>query len=105
MYKVAVNFHFACTGFAFLVSLLFVAKVCIARAVVIDEMNSPTTSSPVGLFCMTLVCVFAGRGAIGQAVVTLAAIVHFLLAAWFIFMAGAYNILPDPSWYPNTVGI
>ncbi len=104
-YKIAYGFHNACTGFAFVIAMLFLLKIIIARKVVIDEMNSPTTSSPAGLVCMTLVCVCAGRGPLGQVMVSLAAATHFVLAVWFIYMASAYNILPDPSWYPNTVGI
>lgn len=105
MYKVALNFHQACSLFAGIIAFLFVLKIFLARKVVIDEMYSPTTSSPAGLICMTIVCVAAGRGLIGQFFVTLAAAMHFCVAVWFIFMAGHYGILPDPSWYPNTVGI
>jgi hypothetical protein len=104
-YKLAYGFHCGCSICAGLIVMLFFLKICIARKTVMDEMNSPTTSSPAGLMCMTIVCVFAGHGVIGQAMVTLAAAVHFIVAVWFIYMAGAYNILPDPSWYPNTVGI
>ena len=105
MYKVALGFHFACSILAGILAMLFFAKIFLARRVVIDEMCSPTTSSPAGLICMTMVCVFAGRGLIGQTLVTAAAGLHFCLAILFICMALAYNIMPDPSWYPNTVGI
>ena len=104
-YKVAFGFHQACSAFAGVIALLFVMKICIARKVFVDEMNSPITSSPAGLICMTIVCVAAGRGMIGQILVTVAAAVHFCVAVWFIIMAGSFNILPDPSWFPNTVGI
>ncbi len=104
-YKLALGFHLGCSIVAGLIVMLFFLKMLIAKKTVVDEMNSPTTSSPAGLMCMTIVCVFAGHGPIGQGMVTLAALVHFLVAVWFIYMAGAYNILPDPSWYPNTVGI
>ena len=105
MFKVALNFHLACSGLAGFIAILFFAKIFIARDIVFDEMNSPTTASPAGLMCMTLVCVFAGKGFIGEIIVTFAATLHFFIAVWFIHMAVAYNILPDPSWYPNTVGI
>ena len=105
VYEVALGFHQGCSALAGFVTLLFVLKIFIARQVFVDEMNSPTTSSPAGLICMTIVCVFAGHGPLGQAMVTLAAAVHFVVAVWFIYMAAAYNILPDPSWFPNTVGI
>lgn len=104
-YQLALRFHTACSVSAAIISLLFVAKIFIAKHVVIDEMNSPTTASPAGLICTTLVCVFAGKGLVGQIIVTVAASLHFCIAVWFIHMAMAYNILPDPSWFPNTVGI
>jgi len=105
IYQVILQFHNACSIFAAIIAFLFVAKVFIAKMVVIDEMNSPTTASPAGLLCMTLVSVFAGKGLYGQVIVTVAAALHFCITVWFIHMAAAYNILPDPSWYPNTVGI
>jgi hypothetical protein len=85
--------------------MLLVAKILLATRVVMDEMSSPTTSSPAGLLCMTAVCVFAGRGMVGQIIVTAAAFIHLCLAIWFIYMALAYNIMPEPSWFPNTIGI
>uniref|UniRef100_A0A7S0XQT0 Uncharacterized protein n=1 Tax=Pseudo-nitzschia delicatissima TaxID=44447 RepID=A0A7S0XQT0_9STRA len=88
-----------------LLAMLLVAKILLATRVVIDAMSSPTTSSPAGLLCMTSVCVFAGRGMVGQVIVSTAACVHLALAIWFIYMALAYNIMPEPSWFPNTVGI
>ena len=105
IYRIALGFHNGCSFVAGFIVLLFFLKICLARQTVVDEMNSPTTSSPAGLMCMTIVCVFAGHGPFGQFMVTLAAGIHFIVAVWFIYMAGAYNILPDPSWYPNTVGI
>ena len=54
---------------------------------------------------MTTVCVFAGRGLIGQIVVTAAASVHLSIVIWYIYMALAYHIMPEPSWFPNTVGV
>ena len=105
MYKVAVNFHFTCSAIAGLLVFVFLAKVFLATRVVLDEMSSPTTASPAGLLCMTIVCVFAGRGFVGQCFVTAAAAMHLCLAIWFIYMALAYHIMPEPSWFPNTVGI
>jgi hypothetical protein len=105
MYKVAVHFHFTCSTIAGLLALSFFAKVLLAARVVLDEMSSPTTASPAGLICMTTVCVFAGRGLLGQCLVTAAATLHLCLAGWFIYMALAYHIMPEPSWFPNTVGI
>lgn len=104
-YEIAVGFHYACTIMSGLLAMLLVAKILLATRVVIDAMSSPTTSSPAGLLCMTSVCVFAGRGMVGQVIVSTAACVHLALAIWFIYMALAYNIMPEPSWFPNTVGI
>jgi hypothetical protein len=103
MYKVALYFLFGCKGLAGFLVLLCVGKFLLATRVVLDEMSSPTTSSPAGLLCMTAVCVFSGRGILGQIVVSLAAAVHLGLVIWFIYMALAYHIMPDPSWFPNTV--
>ena len=100
-YKVAVYFHYACSFVAGCMAMLFFAKIILARRVVIDELSSPTTAAPAGLMCMTMVCVFAGRGIVGQALVTLAASMHLMLAMWYIYMALAYRILPDPSWFPK----
>jgi hypothetical protein len=105
VYKVALNFHFTCSVIAGILGLSFVAKVILGARVVLDELSSPTTASPAGLFCLTTVCVFAGRGLIGQCLVTVAACLHLCLAIWFLYIALAYHILPEPSWFPNTVGI
>lgn len=105
MYKVALNFHFACSIIAGVIASTFIAKLILARRVVFDELSSPTTATPAGLLCMTLNVVFAGRGLIGQVVVSLAGFIHLCLAIWFIYMALAYRIMPEPSWFPNTVSI
>jgi hypothetical protein len=94
-YKVAVAFHYGCNILSGVMTLLVVTKILLATRVVMDEMSSPTTSSPAGLLCMTSVCVFAGRGLIGQIVVSSAACVHLCLAIWFIYMALAYRIMPE----------
>ena len=104
-YRIAIGFHYTCNVISGLLATLLVAKIILATRVVIDEMSSPTTSSPAGLLCMTSVCVFAGRGVVGQVIVSTAACIHLILAIWFIYMALAYNIMPEPSWFPNTVGI
>jgi hypothetical protein len=88
-----------------MLALSFVAKLVVARRVVFDELSSPTTASPAGLLCMTLNIVFAGRGMLGMVVVTTASCIHLCLAIWFIYIALAYHIMPEPSWFPNTTGI
>ena len=105
MYQMAITFHWACKVTAGVLAMLFVAKAVVATRVVLDEMSQPTTASPAGLLCMTTVCVFAGRGFLGQIMVTSAAFVHLCIVIWFIYMVLAYHIMPDPSWFPNTIGI
>ena len=104
-HKVAIDFHYTCTVVSGLLAMLLVAKILLATRVVMDEMSSPTTSSPAGLLCMTTVCVFAGRGMVGQVIVSTAACIHLCLVGWFLYTALAYNIMPEPSWFPNTIGI
>jgi len=104
-YQVAVNFHFTCSCFAGLLAFTFIAKLFIARRVVFDALSSPTTASPAGLICMTLNVVFAGRGMLGMIVVSAVSCIHLCLAIWFMYMALAYHIMPEPSWFPNTTGI
>jgi hypothetical protein len=105
MYKVALAFHESCSFLAGVVASAFLAKLVLATRVVLDELSSPTTATPAGLICMTLDIVFAGKGLLGQAVVTIASTVHLCIAIWFIYMALAYHIMPEPSWFPNTVSI
>jgi hypothetical protein len=105
MYKVAVNFHFACSLIAGVIAVAALMKIIWATRVVIDELSSPTTASPAGLLCMTSVIVFAGRGWVGQFLVSLAAAVHLCLVIWFMYCAMAYRIMPEPSWFPNSIGI
>jgi hypothetical protein len=81
-YKIAVNFHFACSAIAGVLALSFVLKMLLATQVIMDEMSSPTTASPAGLLCTTIVCVFAGHGFVGQLLVSMAACIHLLLVIW-----------------------
>ncbi len=105
VYIAALRFHYTCSIIAGVLALSIVAKVLLATRVVLDEMSSPTTSSPAGLLCMTTVCVFAGKGLVGQLLVSAATCVHLCIVIWFMYMALAYHIMPEPSWFPNTVGI
>jgi len=104
-YRVALTFHRFCSTFAGIIALLFCLKIILAPEVIRSEMNSPTTSSPAGLICMTIVCIFAGVGRLGEWVVISTATIHFIIAIWFLYMAQCYNSLPDPSWFPNTIGL
>jgi len=104
-YQVAYVAHMTCSTIAGLLALSFFAKLLLAHRVVWDELSNPTTATPAGLICMTLDIVFAGRGALGQVMVVSAGTIHLCLAVWFIYMTLAYHIMPQPSWFPNTVGI
>lgn len=105
-YQIALKFHYACSAVAGLFCFLFLLKVVIAWEVVVDELKNPTTSTPVGVVCIAIVCVFAGRGDIGGAVVIITSIFHVCLAFWFLYMAiYKFGLRPDPGWFPNTVGI
>jgi len=105
LYKVAYYFHMVCSTIAGLLALSFFGKFILARRVVLDELSNPTTATPAGLICMTLDIVFAGRGAIGETMIVSASSIHLCLAIWFMYMTLAYHIMPQPSWFPNTVGI
>jgi len=105
MYKLALRFHWTCSTIAGLLAFAFLSKLIFASRVVIDELSNPTTATPAGLVCQALDVVFAGRGFIGMLVVSASSFVHFCIAIWFIYLVLAYHIMPDPSWFPNTVSI
>jgi hypothetical protein len=105
LYRMALQFHESCSWVGGFLAILFVLKLLLARNVVFDELSSPTTAAPAGLICMTIDIAAAGKGIIGETLVSIASLVHLFLVIWFIYMALAYHILPDPSWFPNTVSI
>jgi len=84
---------------------LYAAKAVLFGRVFIDEMSSPTTASPAGLIFMTMALAFTGKGAAGAVLVFVASFLHLALLLWFIYMSLAYQTMPDPSWFPNTIGI
>lgn len=104
-YNAAYYFHMTCSGIAGILALSFFVKLILAQRVVWDELSNPTTATPAGLICMTLDVVFAGRGLFGELAVVSASTIHLCLAVWFIYMTLVYHIMPQPSWFPNTVGI
>lgn len=104
-YRAALTFHHACSALAGLLAFAFLGKFLVARRVCFDELSNPTTAAPAGLICMTLNIVFAGRGLVGMFVVCFASGIHLFLVLWFIYMTLAYHLMPEPSWFPNTVGI
>jgi len=104
-YARALTFHWMCSAVAACLALVFLVKMVVAPRVVRDELSLPTTASPAGMICMTLNVCFAGRGTIGMMVVCLSSTIHLCICIWFIYMALAHRILPEPSWFPNTTGI
>lgn len=106
LYQLALDFHFACTFFAGFCCVLFVLKVIVAWKVVVDDLCNPTTSTPFGVICITIVCVFAGRGVIGGGIVVVTSIFHLMFAFWFLYMSVyKFGLYPDPGWFPSTVGL
>lgn len=62
-----------------------------------DDMSSPTTSSPSGLVFMTLALSAVGQfGSVGGILVFVASSLHLVLVIWFIYMSLAYQTMPDP---------
>jgi hypothetical protein len=106
-YIAAITFHYFCHCVALTCCLLFFAKCILAWKVVADELSNPATATPIGVVCITLICVAAGRfGAIGEWTVLITSAFHVLISFWFIYMAVfVFRLQPDPSWFPCTVGI
>ena len=104
-YQVATKFHTVCSYVAGTTMSLYAAKAILFGRVFIDEMSSPTTASPAGLIFMTMALAFTGKGAAGAVLVFVASFLHLALLLWFIYMSLAYQTMPDPSWFPNTIGI
>lgn len=105
-YQVFLYIHYICSTVAGVCCLLFCLKVLIAWKLVADELSNPTTSTPMGVVCIAVVCVFAGRGKVGEFIVLLTSWFHLALSLWFLYMAVVrFGLWPDPGWFPNTVGM
>ena len=106
IYQLTITFHYFCHCVAATCCLLFFGKCILAWRVVVDELSNPATSTPMGVVCITIICVAAGRGWIGEVIVLVTSAFHLLLSFWFLFMAIVqFRLWPDPGWFPNTVGI
>eukprot|EP00934_Nitzschia_sp_Nitz4_P006154 Nitzschia sp. Nitz4//scaffold321_size20361//10676//13149//NITZ4_008686-RA/size20361-processed-gene-0.36-mRNA-1//-1//CDS//3329547784//6144//frame0 len=106
LYQFVLRFHLTCSCVAGCCCVLFILKVIIGWKVVVDELRNPTTSTPMGVVCIATVCVFAGQGPVGEAIVVGTSVFHFFLAFWFLYMAiFRFGLWPDPGWFPNTVGL
>jgi tellurite resistance protein TehA-like permease len=106
IYQMVLYFHYSCNIIGGTMAISFLLKGIVAWQVVADELTNPTTATPVGVICITLVCVFAGQGLVGEIIVLLVSAFHCAFAFWFLYMAIIkYKMLPDPSWFPSTVGI
>jgi len=106
-YRLATQFHTVCSLTAGISVLLFFVKAILCWRVFMDEMSSPTTASPSGLIFMTMALGFVGKdwGDLGMILVFIASLLHLVLVVWFIYMSLAYQTMPDPSWFANTIGI
>lgn len=106
-YKVALTFHQICSTVSGIACLLIVFKVIMAPNVVLDMLKNPTTCTPVGVWCMAMVCTFAGQhGLLGELIVLITSSFHVILAFWFLYMAFfKFRLWADPGWFPSVVGI
>mmetsp|Transcript_9548 Transcript_9548/g.20593 ORF Transcript_9548/g.20593 Transcript_9548/m.20593 type:complete len:1435 (-) Transcript_9548:31-4335(-) len=105
-YQTAVAVDNGCSYIGGVSVFVFFLKALVSWRTFIDEMSSPVTTSPAGLIFMTMVLSFAGKcGTLGAVLVFVASGLHLVLAIWFIYMSLAYQIIPDPGWFPNTIGI
>lgn len=96
-YRLAIRFHNICSYIAGTSVLLFFVKPISCWRIFIDDMSSPTTSSPSGLIFMTLALSAVGQfGNVGSILVFIASSLHLVLVIWFIYMSLAYQTMPDP---------
>jgi len=102
-YKIAHGFRYGCNIFAAILISVIVSKCVLAWKIVQDDLSNPTTSAPFGLIAMGTNMLADGHGLVGQFLVMVASLVHLCLFFWFLSMAYKYRMLPDPSWFPNTV--
>lgn len=94
VYLTVTHFHTTCSYIGGIVAMLFLAKALLSWRSFIDEMSSPTTSSPMGLVFMTIALAFVGKGRVGEVLVILASLLHLVMVVWFIYMSLAYQTMP-----------
>ena len=106
-YRTALGFHLICHTVAAICCLLFFGKLILAWKLVVDELSNPCNTAPMGVVCITVICVLAGRfGSFGKCGVVSVSVFHVLLSFWFLYIAVfRFRLWPDPSWFPCTVGI
>lgn len=106
IYRAFLNFHFGCHILAAILASFFLMKICLAWRAVVDDLTNPVTATPVGVICITLEILFAAAGEIGEIAVLAVTIFHALFSLWYLYVAVVkFKLLPDPSWFPGTVGI
>lgn len=82
-YLIALNFHYFCSAFSFVLASFLIGKILIAFPVVRDELANPTTAAPLGLLCMALDKCFAGNfGFFGKAITFMSASTQLVVAIW-----------------------
>eukprot|EP00956_Cyclotella_meneghiniana_P045672 scaffold379713_cov79-Cyclotella_meneghiniana.AAC.2 len=94
VYLTVTHFHTTCSYIGGIFAMLFLAKALLSWRSFIDEMSSPTTSSPMGLIFMTMALAFVGKGKVGEVLVILASLLHLVMVVWFIYMSLAYQTMP-----------
>ena len=106
IYKGFLYFHFGCHILAAILASFFLMKICLAWRAVVDDLTNPVTATPVGVICITLEILFAAAGEIGDVAVLAVSMFHALFAFWYLYVAVVkFKLLPDPSWFPGTVGL
>jgi len=102
-YKIALCFHWICSTVSGIACTLFILKVILAPNAVLDMLKNPTTSTPVGVWCLAMVGTFAGvHGTIGEVIVFVTSSLHAILAFWYLYTAFfKFRLWADPGWFPN----
>jgi len=81
-YKLALQCHYMCQLICLAFGILFLAKVILARRVLLDELNNPITMSPLGLYCIAMAVIAVGKGILGYLTVVIFSILHLLIYFW-----------------------
>ena len=81
-YRWALKFHYSSQFVSIVFGLLFLAKLILARVVVLDEFSNPVTMSPLGLYCIAMAVISVGKGLIGYLTVVFFSMFHFFVFCW-----------------------
>ncbi|GMH69595.1 hypothetical protein TrRE_jg2933, partial [Triparma retinervis] len=93
-----------CVSLSTFLLLLFVSKLLLSPLLILDELTrSVSSASPAGCLLMTLSLL--SFNAHLDLLLLACGSLHLLLVIWFLTAAFLSRSLPDPSWWPNTIGI